>query len=1361
MENNREYYIGLDIGTDSVGYAVTDERYQLIKYKNEPMWGSHLFDPANQCAERRGFRTARRRLDRRQQRVQLVDEIFAPEVAKVDKNYYIRKKESALYGGDETVHNESYLFFNGLDYNEKDYYRDYPTIHHLICDLMQTTDKKFDIRLINIAVDWLVAHRGHFLSDIGMANVDKVLDFHAKYEDFISYFDIKGIEHPWDRTEPDALGEIFKKKIGISKKKAELTNLLFGGKIVSDDGYFLDKKELVSFLAGGKVKCSKLFPDSGYEEDLSISISDDMETVLPQLGDDAELIAKMTAMYDWSILSDILDGSTYISESKVKQYEQHKKDLKNLKAFVRKYAPDKYYEIFRKSAKELCNYTAYSYNVKSVNKKEEFPKKKADKKDFYDYLRKTLQLDKLVCDEEDQAFYEDMMERMSQDHASFLPKQVDTDNRVIPYQLYMVELEIILENAGKHYPFLLHVDEDGYSNIEKLKSIFKFKIPYYVGPLRTDNTSYGWMKRKAERVGKIYPWNFDDMVDLDASEKAFINKMTNTCTYIPGENVLPKWSVLYTKYMVLNEINNIKVNDSPISVTAKQGIYQDLFCRMPKVTPKKIKEYLITNGFMQKDDVMGGLDETVKSSLKPLYEFRNLLEKKILTEADVDDIVRRSTYTEDKRRFKQWLKKTYPQLNDEDYKYISRLKYKDFGRLSGYFLNGIEGANKETGEVGTIMHFLWESNDNLMQILSDRYTFVEEINDRRRAYYQEQSLTLNEQMEKLGISNAVKRPVTRTLAVVKDVTSTLGYAPKKIFVEMARGEDEKKQRTVTRKDQILELYKLCGEDTVELEKQLEAMGDTANNQLQSEALFLYYMQLGKCMYSGKPIDISQLKTTKYNIDHIYPQSLVKDDSVLNNKVLVLSEINGDKKDVYPIDKTIREKMHNYWTVLKEKGLITKEKYARLIRSTPFSESEKLGFIHRQLVETRQSMKAVTQLLNYIYPDTEIVYVKARLAGDFRQVFDLAPKSRIINDLHHAKDAYLNIVVGNVYHERFTKKWFNVNEKYSVNPKALFTHDVVRGKDVIWDSKADLDVVKTTYAKNNIHLTKYAYCPKGGLFDQMPVKKGEGLTPLKQGMDTTKYGGYNKASASFFVIARYLKGNKKEVSFIPVELMVSENFLEDDDFAIEYVQKFLEERNSKAIESVEFPIGKRVIKYKTVLSLDGYRVWINGKANKGAIVSLTSAESSVYSGETVAYIKHLESYVEKKKVNKNLLHDDAYDGLSEEQNIALYDTLTEKLGNHHFMKMPGNQYDVLQKGRDKFMALDFDDQTKALMSCIDLLKSGRAGTCDLSLIGGKGKSGAIYIGANISSAKYSDIRIIDRSPSGIHEKVSMNLKDLLQ
>ena len=62
---NKTYYVGLDIGTDSVGYAVTDESYNLCKYKGKPMWGVTLFDEASLANKRRGARSARRRLDRR------------------------------------------------------------------------------------------------------------------------------------------------------------------------------------------------------------------------------------------------------------------------------------------------------------------------------------------------------------------------------------------------------------------------------------------------------------------------------------------------------------------------------------------------------------------------------------------------------------------------------------------------------------------------------------------------------------------------------------------------------------------------------------------------------------------------------------------------------------------------------------------------------------------------------------------------------------------------------------------------------------------------------------------------------------------------------------------------------------------------------------------------------------------------------------------------------------------------------------------------------------------------------------------------------------------------------------------------
>ena len=43
----QEYYIGLDIGTSSVGWAVTDMNYQIIKRHGKALWGSRLFASAN------------------------------------------------------------------------------------------------------------------------------------------------------------------------------------------------------------------------------------------------------------------------------------------------------------------------------------------------------------------------------------------------------------------------------------------------------------------------------------------------------------------------------------------------------------------------------------------------------------------------------------------------------------------------------------------------------------------------------------------------------------------------------------------------------------------------------------------------------------------------------------------------------------------------------------------------------------------------------------------------------------------------------------------------------------------------------------------------------------------------------------------------------------------------------------------------------------------------------------------------------------------------------------------------------------------------------------------------------------------
>ena len=82
-----EYYLGLDIGTDSVGWAVADNQYNVLKFNGKSMWGIRLFDAAQTAAERRMFRTARRRVERRRWRLELLQELFQNEIEKRDPDF--------------------------------------------------------------------------------------------------------------------------------------------------------------------------------------------------------------------------------------------------------------------------------------------------------------------------------------------------------------------------------------------------------------------------------------------------------------------------------------------------------------------------------------------------------------------------------------------------------------------------------------------------------------------------------------------------------------------------------------------------------------------------------------------------------------------------------------------------------------------------------------------------------------------------------------------------------------------------------------------------------------------------------------------------------------------------------------------------------------------------------------------------------------------------------------------------------------------------------------------------------------------------------------------------------------------------
>lgn len=83
------YSIGLDMGTGSVGWAVTDGRGKLLHFKKQPTWGSRLFDSAQPASEARVHRGQRRRYVRRRWRLDLLQALFVDEMAQVDPGFSI------------------------------------------------------------------------------------------------------------------------------------------------------------------------------------------------------------------------------------------------------------------------------------------------------------------------------------------------------------------------------------------------------------------------------------------------------------------------------------------------------------------------------------------------------------------------------------------------------------------------------------------------------------------------------------------------------------------------------------------------------------------------------------------------------------------------------------------------------------------------------------------------------------------------------------------------------------------------------------------------------------------------------------------------------------------------------------------------------------------------------------------------------------------------------------------------------------------------------------------------------------------------------------------------------------------------
>lgn len=361
---------------------------------------------------------------------------------------------------------------------------------------------------------------------------------------------------------------------------------------------------------------------------------------------------------------------------------------------------------------------------------------------------------------------------------------------------------------------------------------------------------------------------------------------------------------------------------------------------------------------------------------------------------------------------------TEKQVND-----LKALSYSGWGNLSKKlifeFKDGFNGA-EYFGK--TILELMENKYKNFISVYSnERYQFEKQVKDRLKGI----NKPIQEQIEELACSPSVKRGIFQSFKVVQELVKVMGHAPENIFIEFAREEDDKKKGEVSksRQKEMRKKYELAESSAKSLYAEyikhvdcskLEGDKQADIKSFDSERVVLYYLQAGRCMYTKEILDLNHL--SDYDVDHIVPQCLIKDDS-FDNKVLVKRIDNQKAKgDSEVVPEEIRQNAKPFWENLKQMGLLTKGKYIRLMRRE-LTESVLQGFIKRQLVETRQIIKNTAFLLSNYFEksgaETKIRSVRAEMNSAFRREFDY-PKGvggRSINDTHHAKDAYITCLMG--------------------------------------------------------------------------------------------------------------------------------------------------------------------------------------------------------------------------------------------------------------------------------------------------------------------------------------------------------------
>lgn len=1299
-KNFGEYNIGLDIGTNSVGWAVTDLKNNILKRGKKNMWGARLFDEGITATQTRNFRGTRRRIERRKERINILQSLMLDDMEKKYPNFFHLLNETSKIENEKNqdkLNGKKYNLFSELNFSDQNYYKLYPTIYHLRKELMENKERQ-DLRLVYLAIHHIIKYRGNFLYEGELKNsTDEISE---SIEIILNYM-LEEFNIDFNSNTENFKDILKDKTLTKSNKKYRIMKLFDFGK---------DEKTIVNGIAcailGYKFDVNKIFNID--IENSSISFSSDIlneEEIRNELQKNDEVYDALKKIYNWFILEDILQGSSSISDAYIKKYNEYKTDLSKLKKVYKDNLKNKYNEMFREE--EKASYALYDKNIS-----------KCPIEDLYKKIKQDLE-EALECKEK-----LDIINDI--ENENFLIKINTTANAAIPYQLHYQELETILNNQAQFYQTLK-------KNKENILELMKFRIPYYVGPLaKNNNSKFAWVVRKNEE--NVRPWNFEQVVDIDATAEKFIRRMTNKCTYLLNEDVIPKQSILYSEFCVRNELANIRVNGYKLSPQTKDLVINKLFKVKKSIKLKDFKQFLLDYQLYKSVENISGLAEEDKfmsnmiSYIDMQEIFGSVNENNIQM---IEKIIEWITIFEDKKILKRKIKKEYG-LDSKIIDKIARKKYIGWSRLSKELLINLKAYD----DGKNIMEKLQSTELNFMQIINNKqYGFDKQIEERIKP--KDTIKITYDMIDEIPTSPANKRAIWQTVKVVNEITKIMKREPKNIYIEFAREEQNKKTRKDSRAKALLKIYNSFAEEIQMLNeynpKVYKELKNKQNDKEFNERLYLYFTQMGKCLYSSKPLNIDEL--SKYEVDHILPQSYIKDDS-LSNKALVYKDENQRKSGSLLLDEKIIKKQENWWRQLYKNRLIDEKKLHNLTRRKMFeTNNDRVKFVSRQLVETRQSTKYVTNLLVNQYKDSNVFTIRANLTHNFRETFEIN-KNRNINDYHHAQDAYIISVIGNVIDTKlhykdeylYTEYVKDYIKKSEENNSGKNKNGIVMGMVI---NNIDIRKIKETLNYKDFFITRKLEEQTGEFYNQTLYstkdKKVNPVIALKENRDVSKYGGYSGENKAYFTIFSYIDSkNEEQIEMIGIPIKISYDIKNGKITIEEYIKSKIA-NNASRVKVIK----TKVLKYQEYLD-----------ENNETMVLLSDSE--IRTNKQLVISPEINNLI--YAMNKEKLNEDEELSLSNEMN-KVYNYLLNKMKKEYIGYK--SSYEKLNSStvREKFQNANFKEKVLAINGIIDIMHRGQGNMKSLGEYNALGRKN----GQKFKTEKIKNMTFIDKSVTGMYER----------